>query len=190
MPLSESEAKVILERLHVPEDNWINPKIGLRDSPLGGKGMFAKEIIPEGETVIVWGGTPHSLFTEEDVRQGRIRKSSVAAIDEGIYLAGAPDEPREITDYINHSCDSNVWMQNAITLIVRRAIQPDQEVTVDYALFQSDEEWKASWECRCGSSNCRHTITGRDWRLPVVQERYKGHFSPFLNKRIEKITKT
>ncbi|KKS21588.1 MAG: hypothetical protein UU78_C0035G0005 [Candidatus Roizmanbacteria bacterium GW2011_GWC2_41_7] len=71
MPLSESEAKVILEKLHVPEDNWINPKIGLRDSPLGGKGMFAKEIIPEGETVIVWGGTPHSLFTEEDVRQGR-----------------------------------------------------------------------------------------------------------------------
>ncbi len=36
--------------------------------------------------------------------------------------------------------------------------------------------------CRCGSPICRGIITGNDWQLQEVQERYQGHFSPFLNE--------
>ena len=25
-----------------------------------------------------------------------------------------------------------------------------------------------------------------DWRLPDVQQRYEGHFAPFLNRRVER----
>ena len=30
-------------------------------------------------------------------------------------------------------------------------------------------------------------VTGNDWRLLELQERYAGHFSPFINARIAKL---
>ncbi len=184
MPLPEIEAKQLLERLGIPKEDWVSPKVEIKESPLGGKGMYAKEDIEEGETVIIWGGTPSTLFTEEDIKAGKARRGSVAAIDEGLYLAGSADEEAAITDFTNHSCDSNLWMKDAVTLIARKGIKSGEEITADYALWQSDEDWSASWECNCGTAVCRRKITGRDWRVPDVQERYQGHFSPFLNKRI------
>jgi len=53
-----------------------------------------------------------------------------------------------------------------------------------YALFETDEAFRASWRCRCGTENCRGTVTGRDWQLADLQARYVGHFSPLLEKRI------
>jgi uncharacterized protein len=41
-----------------------------------------------------------------------------------------------------------------------------------------------SMACNCGSPHCRRIVTNEDWRRPDVQERYAGHFSPFLNHRI------
>jgi hypothetical protein len=40
--------------------------------------------------------------------------------------------------------------------------------------------------CQCGTTACRHTIRGNDWQLPGVQQRYQGHFAPFINERILK----
>jgi uncharacterized protein len=28
-------------------------------------------------------------------------------------------------------------------------------------------------------------VTGEDWRSPVLWQRYAGHFSPYLSRRIE-----
>jgi uncharacterized protein len=38
--------------------------------------------------------------------------------------------------------------------------------------------------CHCASTLCRGVVTANDWQLPVLQERYAGHFSPFINARI------
>ena len=189
MSLSETEAKNLLEKLNIPPNDWISPNVEIRESPLGGKGMFAKEPIHEGETVIRWGGTPKNVFTEEEIRAGKARKSSSIAIEEDIYLAGEANVPTEDTDLLNHSCDPNLWLKDAVTLTARRDIETGEELTADYALWQSDEDWVAGWECKCGTSVCRKKITGQDWRLPGVQKRYKGHFSPFLNRKIEQLQK-
>lgn len=86
--------------------------------------------------------------------------------------------------FINHSCDSNLWMQGTFTLIAKRDITPNEEITADYALW---EAWGyvSSWDCNCGSLLCRKKVTGKDWRLPEVQKRYLNHFSPLINKRIK-----
>lgn len=89
--------------------------------------------------------------------------------------------------YINHSCDPNIWLQDAATLVARRDIPAGEEITADYILWEADENYIAKWDCQCGSSLCRKKITGKDWRLPELQERYKGHFSPLLNKRIKEV---
>ena len=86
--------------------------------------------------------------------------------------------------FLNHSCDPNVWMANEVTLIARRAIAAGEELTTDYALFELDPAWASRWRCRCEATCCRGAVTGRDFELPELQERYRGHFHPMLLRRI------
>ena len=46
-----------------------------------------------------------------------------------------------------------------------------------------DEGW--AMECRCATPTCRQVVRGGDWRLPDLQARYAGHFSPFIQRRID-----
>ncbi|HEV7758444.1 MAG TPA: hypothetical protein VGO78_05630 [Acidimicrobiales bacterium] len=55
------------------------------------------------------------------------------------------------------------------------------ELTTDYALFESSDETLA---CGCGTPTCRGTVTGDDWRDPILQQRYAGWFSTYLADRI------
>lgn len=119
-------------------------------------------------------------MSEAEIRAGRAKPNTVALIAEGVYLAARPDEPWSADDFMNHSCDPNVWMEDEVTLATRRDVDAREELTADYALWGSDGEWV----CACGSPVCRRTITADDWRLPDVQSRYAGHFSPFVAERI------
>lgn len=130
-----------------------------------------------GEVVERIGGRIH---VDRDLRGSGPPQHSSTAIDEGINLAQAADDPLQ---YGNHSCDPNLWMRDALTVVARRDIATGEELTIDYALLTAYEGW--SMVCRCGAANCRRVITGRDWRDPVLQERYAGHWSPFLQRRID-----
>lgn len=88
---------------------------------------------------------------------------------------------------LNHSCDSNLWMADAVTLVARRDITAGEELTIDYALFTAQPDWVLDAPCRCASADCRRVVSGDDWRLPEVQRRYYPHFSPFINARIERL---
>ena len=165
-------------------ESWLDPRLDVRDSAVHGKSLVAQEPIKAGEVVIVWGGT---LFTEDEIWAGKARRGSVAAIDEHLYLAGPADAPPSPDEFMNHSCDPNVWMQDEVTLVARRDIEAGKELTADYAMWEATEDFVMPFECRCGSASCRKTITGRDWRLAELQQRYKGHFSPFINRRIAKL---
>ena len=119
---------------------------------------------------------------------GCVAPRSTVYIGEATFLGahvGEYDHERDDrSDFINHSCDSNVWLADENTLVTRRDIATGEELTIDYALFEGDEADMKPWDCRCGSPMCRRRITGQDWRLAALQERYRGHFSPFLNARI------
>jgi hypothetical protein len=134
--------------------------------------------------VTIWGG---EIFTLADVAAGKTKPGSVAAISETLALASPAHGPDHPDQFLNHSCAPNVWMQDEVTLIARRAIRPGEELTADYVLWEWDEQRVLSWQCRCGAPMCRGIITGRDWRRPEIQERYHGHFSPFINARIPKV---
>jgi hypothetical protein len=150
--------------------------------------MFATAPIKAGEVVSIWGGT--LLLTKEDiegrkVEEWRAKGCVWATIGEGLYLASLlGEDDKDLTNFINHSCDPNVWMQDEVTLVARRDIAVGEELTVDYAMFEGDEEWVGPFECRCGSELCRGRFTGKDWRRKDLQERYGEHWSPFINERI------
>jgi len=147
--------------------------------------MFAIELIKMGETILVWGG---EYTNAQGAREAKARGKLVLQWDEDLY--SVEDRGDDIGYFINHSCDPNTWMKDAYTLIAKRDIQNGEEVTADYSLWEADPTSISKWACQCGSSICRKKITGNDWRLKEVQERYKGHFSPLIKKRIRKLRKT
>jgi SET domain-containing protein len=157
----------------------LDPRVEVRSSYIEGRGLFAIAPIAAGETVSVIGG--RVLIDNELVGVGPSDHSSVA-IDDGVNLVQAPDDDIR---YGNHSCDPNLWMADAVTLIARRSIATGEELTIDYAIQSGYEGW--SMVCRCGAPNCRGVVTGRDWRDPVLQRRYAGHWSPFLQRRIDRL---
>lgn len=163
--------------------SWVDARVELRPSPIEGTGMFARRAIVKGEPVVIWGGT---VFTAEELRAGKARKHSVAAIGEGLYLAGGVGEPESPDDFMNHSCDPNVWMADDVTLVAMRDISAGEELTADYATWTTDPDWTLPGGCNCGSPMCRQAVTGNDWGLKDLQARYRGHFSPYINHRIDR----
>ncbi len=164
---------------------WIDPRQEFRTSPTQGIGAFARAPIKAGEAVEIVGGT---VITEAEFRVFQVQTPRFNAIQiaEDLHLVEDPGvTARRSGGSLNHSCDSNLWMADAVTLVARRDIATDEEITVDYALFTVQPDWVLELPCQCGVIDCRHTITGNDWQLPAVQVRYYPHFSPFINERIE-----
>jgi hypothetical protein len=106
---------------------------------------------------------------------------------DGVVLAADRNLSIEPADWPgihgNHSCDPNLWMRDAVTVVARRRIGPGDELTVDYALYSAAPWW--SMRCNCGASNCRRVITGNDWQLQDLQSRYRGHFAPLVTRLID-----
>ena len=90
--------------------------------------------------------------------------------------------PGQLNHYGNHSCDPNLWWIDAYTLAARRPIAAGEEVTNDYATSAGTAGFAMT--CTCGTPLCRGTVTGQDWRLPELQDRYEDHWVPGLLNRI------
>lgn len=143
--------------------------------------MFACEPIHAGELLAVWEGRLIRLPELEQLSP--LRRRITVQVEEDFYLTSI-SEP-EPADYFNHSCDPNAGMSGQIALVAMRDIEPGDEVCFDYAM--TDGSAYDEFECLCGSPLCRGHITGDDWQNPDLQERYRGNFSPYLQKRIERL---
>ena len=161
-------------------ESWVDPRVQCRSSSISGKGLFASEPIKQGEAIIIWGGR---IYLEADIKAGLAREHSIATIGERVYLGSPPDTREGLDEFMNHSCSPNVWLQDEVTLVTMRDIVKHEELTLDYALFETDPRW--AMECYCGSPICRYLVSGRDWEQKYLQVKYRGHFSPYINERIE-----
>lgn len=156
---------------------WYDQRLELRTSPIHGKGLFATQLIHADEVVMIWGG---DVYSDAELPTLKLVGAwSTSVIDEGLHLFAHADA----WDYfVNHSCDPNVWVGGDVTITARRTIQSGEEIVGDYAVWDSEPESRFD-PCQCGTSLCRKVIRGDDWMRPELQERYKGHFLPFLSRR-------
>jgi uncharacterized protein len=171
-----------------PGETWLSPKIEVRASPVHGRGTFAVAEIAAGEIVEVWGQLWQGRLTAEYTADAA--RAELAA-QRGMVVMQWDDElfsiERRGADpgyFINHSCDPALWFSDAFTLEARRLARPGDELTLDYALFEAHDSFRAAWICRCGAACCRGSVTGRDWMRADLRSRYAGRFTPLLNKRI------
>jgi hypothetical protein len=136
--------------------------------------------VASGEVVAVKGG--HIVDTETLLALPARLQDSEIQIEEHLHLvARTEDEYEPVMLFINHSCDPNVGFAGNVVLVAMRDVEPGEELTIDYAMFDTAD---GTMECHCGSPSCRRTVRGADWELPDVQARYEGNFSSYVQRRI------
>jgi len=158
--------------------SFISEKVEIKESKTHKKGMYAKKKIWKNEVVFIKGG--HILKKEQIYSSGVI--NSYHPIDDDYFIAAQNlDEEEYIKLYINHSCLPNCGLRGEITFIAIRDIEANEQLTIDYA-FLDNEDY--SFKCECGESCCRSIVTGRDWRIKKIQERYLKFFAEYLKQKI------
>jgi hypothetical protein len=149
-------------------------------SEIAGRGLVAVKAISKGEVVAVKGG---HIVTSEQLRSmpERLQDSDVQITDDLHLMALTEDEYESVMLFINHSCEPNVGFAGNVVLVAMRDIDAGEELTTDYAMF---DDYEGSMDCTCGRPACRRRIDGRDWQRPDLQERYRGYFSWYLDRKM------
>jgi hypothetical protein len=161
-----------------------SPKTEVRESPIQGRGLFARVPIAKGEIVAVKGG--YVLTGREwDMLEKELGPAEIQ-IAEDLFIAPTTQPERDgAMLYTNHSCEPNIAIQGQIALVAMRDIAADEELTHDWA---TTDDLDYEMQCNCGSPSCRGTITGKDWMKEELQKRYKGWFCWFLQRKIDQLS--
>jgi hypothetical protein len=161
------------------QNSWLAPQLESRAYPeKGGHGVYAKQFVPQGTLLAMFGGT---VVDSEQLEQisNDLKSLSIQVGDDLFLVSTLPGSG----DHFNHSCEPNAGLWGQIGVVAMRDIAAGEEVTFDYATCDSvpyDE-----FDCMCGAENCRGVITGDDWRNPDLWVKYEGYFSPYLQRRID-----
>ena len=89
----------------------------------------------------------------------------------------------EFLQYINHSCEPNVFFNTTtMQLVALKEIQTEEEMT----FFYPSTEWKMtqSFNCYCGSTQCLGKIKGAAFLSREAQEKYQ--FTDFIQQQLAK----
>ncbi|OGG53220.1 hypothetical protein A3H16_03085 [Candidatus Kaiserbacteria bacterium RIFCSPLOWO2_12_FULL_53_8] len=155
-----------------------------RKKGLAGDGLFAINDIRAGELVVDFSTGPGTYLPtpEADVlyEEGN---DYMLQVDDDLFFAAADKHELEDADFINHSCEPNCGVRGSLQIVAMCDIKTGEEITFDYAMSESSD---FQMQCRCGARTCRSIITGNDWKSPILQKRYSGYFSDYLQKKMVK----
>jgi SET domain-containing protein len=151
-----------------------------RKGTIHGNGLFATRLISKGE--LVWELTDPTYSWKEIEGWDEERRK---AFDWYGFqcVVDRFSSPEGNSREMNHSCDSNTWWAGSDSIVARRDIHADEEVTYDYSICDIDLVFEM--ECHCGSPRCRGKITNRDYLNPEWQEQYGLNLPPHVLAAIE-----
>ena len=172
-------------RSYLPR-TWSDERLIVKPSPIDGSGLFTTSALPAGTVLMIWGG---AVVDRAGIDYSKYRTETVVPISETQYLALPITDAGESLDvFLNHSCDPTAWLIDEVTVVARRDLEAGEEITTEFATwfdYEPGTTYSASWACKCGSPGCRRVLSAEDWRRADLQQRYAGHFSPFLARRIQ-----
>jgi hypothetical protein len=162
-----------------PNLSFISSKAMAKESPIHGRGLFAREPITKGEIVCIKGG---HIFNRQTLRKVQpVLGPAEIQIAEDLFIGPLTSEEREGSMiFSNHSCDPNTGVQGQIVFVAVRDIQAGEELTHDWAMTDDDDY---EMVCHCGAANCRQIITGQDWRRKDLQEKYGQYMSWYRQEK-------
>lgn len=133
-----------------------------------GKCVQATEAIPEGHVILRgWG-----------YRVPRRTRHSIQVNHDTHIVIHSPIE------MLNHSCEPNcgVFVRLDVPTLeihARRRIEPGEEMTIDYAMFESEIEHMTD-PCLCGTPSCRGRITG----YCDLPEETRAAYGPYIAEHL------
>ena len=163
--------------------SFISQKIKKKRSHAG-FGLFAITDIQKGERIVDFStGTGSWIDTKQADALYDAGNDYIIQTDDNLFFAAANDAELEDADFINHSCDPNCGIRGSLEIVAMRDIAAGEEITFDYAMSESSD---LHMECSCSSAHCRRVITGDDWKIPALQEKYAQYFSDYLKQKIRR----
>jgi hypothetical protein len=161
--------------------SYLNPKLEVRESQSGGKGVFASGEIKANELLSILGGCV--MPASDEVGDWALQ------VDENMVIWTPPGEDvaNDPSSFFNHSCNPNAGIKGQIMLVAMKNIFAGAEITFDYAMVLHPSVGCSpnKMKCTCGAPNSRGMITDEDWRLPELQRRYDGWFSFNCQEKID-----
>lgn len=139
----------------------------VRQSPIHGRGVFARRHIPAGTRIIEYQGT--RISSDEADRRHPANPADpfhtfFFVLSSGKVIDGN-DNGNEAR-WINHACDPNCESEEGrggkrVYIQAKRDIARGEELNYDYGLVMDGKvtkEDQRNYECRCGSAKCRGTM--------------------------------
>jgi uncharacterized protein len=168
------------ERVPPPDpDCWLHPEVEVRPSDVAGRGLFTRVDLPAGTVVSRLGGTlvdtvALRLLLERDDEVDHVR------VEDDLHLVLPPGNRNR---FCNHACDPTLGWVDAYTLATRGDVAAGTELLVDYAMSIVDDAWFL--RCHCASYRCRQMVEGTDWKIPQLQQRYDGWWTPYVQRLVD-----
>ena len=156
--------------------SYISAKAEVRVSPIHGQGLFARGALAKDEVVCVKGGYIFDRATRDSMPEWY--GAAEIQIGKDLFIGPMTEEEREGSMiFSNHSCDPNLGVRGQIVFVAMRDIEAGEELTHDWAMTDDDDY---EMDCRCGAEHCRGIVTGKDWMIPGLLEKYSGYCSEYL----------
>ena len=154
-------------------------KYGIKRNSLNGYGIFAVRPIKKDEVVFKLEESTQRIVTKSYVEQNwtpeqieQFRHYAYPVSDQ-VYILWDNDPTNWAPQ--NHSCEPNTGY-SGLNVVALKNIKKGEELTLDYAELM--DSTIGSFECTCGSANCRKIVSGSNgnsisrrendkWPVPV-----------------------
>lgn len=149
-------------------------RIKVKNSPIHGRGVFAKSKIDKGECLIEYKG--ERISWKEAIRRHphdpkQPNHTFYFSLENGNVIDAK--NKGNAARWINHSCKPNCEaievkddkLGSRVFLVAKKKIKPEEELFYDYSLSidgKITKSIKKDYECRCGSKKCRGTMLQLD----------------------------
>ncbi len=156
--------------------------VAIKKSHIQGVGIFALRDLKKGEIILDYDDS--DVVTDESALTLRDHLYNLDYLANGkIVRMTEPERSR------NHSCDPNSYdktIDGIRRLVAVQDIKAGEEITGDSAINGYND---GTYECHCGSKNCRKIYQGNFFKLPKdIQIKYLPYLEDwFKNEHKEEI---
>ncbi len=136
-------------------------KYVMKGNSIAGFGIYANTHIAEGEIIFKGEERPQRIVTKRWVEENWLPEEKLlfrhyaVPLSTEVYVLW-DNNPSEWAPQ-NHSCRPNTAYKG-LNLVALHPILPGQELTLDYAELLNESA--ETFECQCGTSDCRKIISG------------------------------
>jgi len=162
--------------------NYVSEKVSCRHLHGLGNDVVAIQAIKEGEVIALYGG----VFLHREYLPWiatNLRRYFYQVTDE-IWFGSQDCDHVGTAEYINHSCTPNCGFAGIYKIIALRDIPSGESITIDYMSLQSEYLQGSTFDCYCGSPNCRRKVRPSDWKSMKPTDALAQFAQPFIQAKI------